>query len=318
LNSGEVPAFEIEDLVVRYGAVTAVDRLSLSSPPGRITAVLGPNGAGKSSLLTALSTAARPAAGRIRIGGADVDRAPMAVRAQLGVVFQERTLDQELSVERNLWFHARLFGMSAPDARSRIAGLLAEFGLTDRRRQRIEQLSGGLARRVEIARALLHRPTLIVLDEPTDGLDPTARRVVWDDLRRLRADFGVTVLYCTHYMDEAEFADRIVILHEGRVVRHGSPADLKSGLRSSRVQLVTRDDRAAAAQLAAAGFPAVPERGGLAVACTDPERQIAAVLRAVDVPVLVATVAHPSMDDVFTAATAALAAGARGPDRSLT
>jgi len=312
-----LPAFEIEDLVVRYDTVTAVDRLSLSSPPGRITAVLGPNGAGKSSLLNALSTASRPAAGRIRIGGVDVAAAPMAVRAQLGVVFQEQTLDRELSVERNLWFHARLFGMSGPDARERIVDLLAGFGLTDRRRQRVEQLSGGLARRVEIARALLHRPTLIVLDEPTGGLDPDARRVLWDDLRRLRADFGVTVLYCTHYMDEAEFADHIVILHEGRVVRHGAPAELKSEMRSSRVQLVTRDDDAASAQLDAAGFPAVRERDGLSVRCIDPERQIAAVLRAVEVPVLAATVAHPSMDDVFLAATAALAeAFVSSPERN--
>ncbi|WP_016906180.1 ABC transporter ATP-binding protein [Streptomyces xiaopingdaonensis] len=299
------PAFEVVDLVVRYGKVTAVAGVSVDSPPGRITALLGPNGAGKSSLLGVLSTASRPDAGRVRIFGHDVDAAPMAARRRLGLVFQERTLDKELSVERNLWFHARLFGMTRSDARSRIALLLGLFDLADRRRQPVEQLSGGLSRRLEIARALLHRPGLIILDEPTNGLDPSARSTVWTDLLRLRTELGVTVLYSTHYMDEAEYADEIVILQQGSVVRRGSPEELKDGLDSSRI-LVSCADPAdhgtAEQQLRAAGFSTLSEAGGLAVHCAEPETRIAEVVRVLDVPGLTVSVRHPSLNDVYLAA----------------
>lgn len=311
-SSGAVKApaaFELTDLVVRYGKVCAVDGVSMSSPPGRITALLGPNGAGKSSLLGVLSTVSRPDAGGVRIFGHDVRVAPMAARRRLGLVFQERTLDKELSVERNLWFHARLFGMKRADARARIDLLLELFELTDRRRQPVEKLSGGLARRVEIARALLHRPGLIILDEPTNGLDPTARATVWGDLLRMRDQLGVTVLYSTHYMDEAEYADEITILQAGRVVRQGSLARLKSGLDSSRIVVTCEDDDAAARQLRMAGFESLVEPGGVAVRCADPEAQITQVVRALDVPGLMVSVHHPSMNDVYLAAA--------GPDRSL-
>lgn len=292
-------AFEISDLVVRYGKVTAVRGVSMSSPPGRITALLGPNGAGKSSLLGVLSTAARPDGGTVRIFGHDVREAAVYARRRLGLVFQERTLDKELSVERNLWFHARLFGMKRADARSRITLMLDLLGLADRRHQSVEELSGGLARRVEIARALLHRPGLIVLDEPTNGLDPAARATVWADLLRMRDELGVTVLFATHYMDEAEYADEIVILQQGRIVRHGSVDRLKSSLDSSRIVVTCADEEAAARQLRAAGFEALIGPTGIAVHCVDPEARIAAVVRALDVPGLTVSVHHPSMNDVY-------------------
>ncbi|MFF9814337.1 ABC transporter ATP-binding protein [Streptomyces sp. NPDC014006] len=303
-RSGEevrTPAFDVRGLVVRYGRVTAVDGVDISSPPGRITALLGPNGAGKSSLMGVLSTASRPDAGSVRIFGHDVRQAPTAARRALGLVFQERTLDKELSVERNLWFHARLFGMRRADARERITLMLDLFGLADRRRQPVEELSGGLARRVEIARALLHRPGLLLLDEPTNGLDPSARGAVWADLTRLRDELGVTVLYSTHYMDEAEYADEIVIMRQGRVVRQGSAARLKSSLDSSRIVVASGDDRLAADQLRAAGFDPLTEPDGIAVHCADPEGRIADVVRALDVPGLTVSVRHPSMNDVYLA-----------------
>ncbi|MGW4561581.1 ABC transporter ATP-binding protein [Streptomyces sp. NPDC004561] len=298
----ETPAFEMTDLVVRYGKVTAVQGVSISSAPSRITALLGPNGAGKSSLLGVLSTAAKPDGGTVRIFGHDVRQAPMAARRRLGLVFQERTLDKELSVERNLWFHARLFGMKREDARDRIGLMLDLFGLAERRRQPIEELSGGLARRVEIARALLHRPGLIILDEPTNGLDPSARAGVWEDLLRLRDELGVTVLYATHYMDEAEYADEIVILRQGRVVRQGSVDQLKSSLDSSRIVVTCADDEVAVRQLRAVGFEPLVEPDGVAVHCPDPEARIAEVVRALDVKGLTVSVRHPSMNDVYLAA----------------
>lgn len=298
-----VDAFDVTDLVVRYGTVTAVDHLSLSSPPGRITAVLGPNGAGKSSLLKALSTVLRPASGAVRVFGHDVYAQPLLARRQIGLLFQERVLDMELSVRQNLWFHARLFGMSRTQTQQRIDELLDLFGLSDRCDQVVSELSGGLSRRVEIARALLHQPGLLILDEPTTALDPEARRMVWNDLRRLRRELGVTVLYSTHYMDEAEFADDIVIVHDGRVVRRGSPTQMRTSLSCSKLLLCTQDDETALRRLLAAGFDAVAESGGLAIRCAEPEKQVAHVVHTALVPVLTVSVHHPSMDDVYLAST---------------
>lgn len=297
-------AFDVTDLVVSYGTVTAVDHLSLCSPPGRITALLGPNGAGKSSLLKALSTVLRPASGTVRVFGHDVCAEPLLVRRQIGLLFQERVLDMELSVRHNLWFHSRLFGLSASQSRHRIDELLEFFGLSQRRDQVMSELSGGLSRRVEIARALLHQPGLLILDEPTTALDPEARRAVWNDLHRLRREVGVTVLYSTHYMDEAELADEIVIVHDGQVARRGSPTQMRTSLGSSKLLLSTRDDETALRRLVAAGFDAVLESGGLAIRCADPEQQVGLVVQTVVVPVLSVSAYHPSMDDVYLAFTA--------------
>jgi len=298
-------AFAIDEVTVRYGQRTAVDRVSFASPPARITALLGHNGAGKSSLLSVLTTVRAAEAGTVRIFGHNVRREATAARRWLGVVFQEPTLDPELSVERNLWFHARLFGMSRADAQVRIAASLMSFGLADRARTEVGELSGGLARRVEIVRALLHGPGLLVLDEPTAGLDPGTRRQVWDDLRRLRRDAGVAVLYSTHYMEEAEFADQIVILNEGRVVRRGTPAELKAGLAAASIELSTHDDDLACGRLAAAGYDATRQAAGVVVRCDDPERHVAVVVGAAGVDVRTVAVRRPTMDDVYLEAGAA-------------
>lgn len=299
------PAFQLDGVTVRYGPVTAVDAVSVGSEPGRITALLGPNGAGKSSLLRVLSTIAVPAAGTVRVFGHDMRTDPVAARRRIGLVFQERTLDTDLSAEQNLRFHARLFGIGRAEAARAIPRLLDRFGLGGRGRDRVETLSGGLARRLEIARALLHRPGLLILDEPTNGLDPEARQTVWDDLALLRADLGVTVLYSTHYMDEAELADQIIILSDGRVAGMGSPDRLKNDLRSSLIILSTHDDDAALTRLTTAGFDAARDSRGVAVRCREPESRIAEVVGVVGRLVKAATVHHPSMNEVFMAVTAA-------------
>ncbi|MCP2236459.1 ABC-2 type transport system ATP-binding protein [Prauserella halophila] len=303
-GAAEHPAVEIENLVVRYPSVLAVDGLSHICPSGRITALLGPNGAGKSSVLGAVSTAVPADSGEIRIFGHDLRRRATAARARLGLVFQERTLDKDLSVQRNLWFHARLFGMGKADARERIDRVLAVFGLGDRRNDDVQKLSGGLARRVEVARALLHRPGLLVLDEPTTGLDPEARWQVWQDLRRMRTEFGVSILFSTHYMDEAEFADEIAIINEGKLVRHGSADELKLSLGSSSVLVRTEDDAAALANLSAAGHDVRFDAPGLVVRCAEPEKAIAQVVASTGTGVLEASVRHPTMDDVYLSVTA--------------
>ena len=292
-------AFAIEDVTVRYGERVAVDRVSFSSPRARVTALLGHNGAGKSSLLSVLTTVRRPDGGTVRIFGADVTCAPTEARRRLGVVFQEPTLDRDLSVERNLWFHARLFGVERAAARARIAALLAAFDLAERARDRAGDLSGGLARRVEVARAMLHGPGLMVLDEPTAGLDPATRRVVWADLLRLCRETGVAILFATHDMNEAELADEIVILNEGRVVRRGTPAELKAGLAASSIVLSTSDDAGACARLAAAGFDATCGGEGVVVRCARPEGHVAVVVGAAGSDVRSVAVRHPTMDDVY-------------------
>ncbi|WP_026422098.1 ABC transporter ATP-binding protein [Actinokineospora inagensis] len=296
-------AFDARDVVVRYGRRTAVNGVSLCARPGTILALLGPNGAGKSTLLRALSTAVPPNSGQVEVFGHDVVRDPVAARGRIGVVFQERTLDPDLSVDRNLWFHARLFGLSRTDARVRIDEVLARFGLTGRRRDPVADLSGGLARRLEIARALVHRPGLVVLDEPTTGLDPDARRAVWADLRRLRDEDQVTVLYATHYLGEAELADHVVIIHSGVIVRRGTPAELKDGLATPTLLLSTVDDPVAVRQLASAGFDARLSPEGVSVRCAQPGSHIASVVRAVTMAVHEVTVREPSLDDVYFATT---------------
>ncbi|HEX2299451.1 MAG TPA: ABC transporter ATP-binding protein [Pseudonocardiaceae bacterium] len=306
------PALEIDRLVIRYGSVLAVDEFSYSGASGGITALLGPNGAGKSSILGAISTAVPVHSGRVRIFGHDVAAQATAARAQLGLVFQDRTLDRDLSVWRNLWFHARLFGMGAAQARARIDVLLATFGLDSRRGDEVGDLSGGLARRVEMVRALLHRPRLLVLDEPTNGLDPEVRQQVWSDLRRMRAESGVSILFSTHYMDEAEYADDIVILDGGRLVSRGSAAELKLGLATARIVLRTHDDALAAANLTAAGWDAACGQDGLVVRCAEPERALAEVVAVVGTGVSELCVRHPTMNDVYLSATRAGTGEGRG------
>ncbi|MFT7835900.1 ABC transporter ATP-binding protein [Saccharothrix sp. BKS2] len=297
------PAFEVRDLRISYGGATAVGGVSLSARPGEVIALLGPNGAGKSTLLKALSTALAPDSGQVRVFGHDTAVNPVPARGRIGMVFQECTLDQDLPVERNLWFHARLFGMTRAASRTRTDELLTRFGLADRRHAPVSELSGGLTRRLELARALLHRPGLVILDEPTTGLDPDARRTVWQDLLGLRDESDVTVLYATHYLDEAELADRVVIVNRGTVVRQGSPAELKAGLSASDLRLVTADDVAATAQLHLAGFDADRGPDGVLVRCAEPESRVAEVVRAIAVPVLEVSVRRPSLDDVYFATT---------------
>lgn len=299
------PAVEVDSLVVTYGATRAVDGISFTAPQGRITAVLGPNGAGKSSVLNAVCTVTRPTNGAVRVFGYDTVTSAVEARRRIGVVFQESTLDPDMSVERNLRFHARLYGMSRQRTGRRLAEVLDGLGLWDRRKDRVDQLSGGLARRVEIARALMHDPGLLILDEPTTGLDPESRRRLWDELVASVADRQVSVLYSTHYMDEAEHADQIIIVNEGRVVRQGTPASLKAELGASTVRLSTHDDHTALRNLIRAGFMASMDADGLSVGTPEPEAAIGMLVSVAGVPVRSVSVRHPSLDDVYLAATVA-------------
>jgi len=237
---------EVASLSHSYGATRALDDVSFVVAPGELFGLLGPNGGGKTTLFRALATMLVPGTGTARVGGRDAEREPDAVRRLLGVVFQSPSLDGKLTVEENLRHQGRLHGMHGATLRARIAEMLDRVGVADRARERVEKLSGGLRRRVDLAKGMLHAPEVLLLDEPTTGLDPGARREVWDYLGELRAREGVTILLTTHLMEEAERCDRIGILDAGRLVALDTPDALKASIGGDVFVLETKDAQALA------------------------------------------------------------------------
>ena len=221
------PAVAVDRLTRAYGERVALRDLSLEVREREVFGVLGPNGGGKTTLFRILATLILPSSGTARIFGHDVVADPDGARLRFGVVFQTGSLDRNLTVEENLRHQGHLYGLRGADLRSRIEEGLSRFALGDRRRERVKKLSGGLARRVELAKGLLHRPSLLLLDEPSVGLDPAARAELWSHLRDLRAKAGATILFTTHFLDEAEGCDRLAILDRGSLVALGAPEALK-------------------------------------------------------------------------------------------
>jgi ABC-2 type transport system ATP-binding protein len=218
---------EVTQLVKRFGELTAVDGIDFAVEAGEIFGFLGPNGAGKSTTIKILATLLRPTSGTARLAGFDVQTHPSAVRQAIGMVFQDPSLDDRLTAEENLQFHAMLYGVPRDVLAARGAELLEMVGLTERRRSLVRTFSGGMKRRLEIVRGLLHHPRVLFLDEPTAGLDPQTRNAIWEHVRRLRDEVGITVFMTTHYMDEAENCDRIAIIDHGRLQAIDTPAALK-------------------------------------------------------------------------------------------
>jgi ABC-2 type transport system ATP-binding protein len=224
------PALDVEHLRHAYGGRVALDDATLAVGSGEMFALLGPNGGGKTTLFRIVATLLRPAAGTARVFGADVWHDAAAVRRRLGVVFQAPALDPRLSVRENLTHHGHLYGLRGGALRDLVDATLARVRLADRAGDRVLTLSGGLARRAEIAKALLPSPRLLLLDEPTTGLDPAVREELWRDLRALGDGQGTTIVLTTHLMDEAEACDRVAILDRGRIVVSGRPSDLTRAL----------------------------------------------------------------------------------------
>ena len=223
-------AIHVEHLRHVYGTRVALDDVSFSVTRGEIFGLLGPNGGGKTTLFKILSTLMPASGGSASVFGDALQLVPAAVRRHLGVVFQHPSLDDKLTVHENLTCHGYLYGLHGERLRERSQTVLQRLGLTDRAAERVEALSGGLRRRTELAKALLHQPPVLLLDEPSTGLDPGARRDFIQYLRELRERDGVTIVLTTHYMDEAERCDRVAILHQGKLVSVGTPADLKDGV----------------------------------------------------------------------------------------
>jgi ABC-2 type transport system ATP-binding protein len=297
-ESGE-PIVMVRDLRKSYGDITAVNGVNFDVMPSEIFAFLGPNGAGKSTTIKMLCTLVRPTAGSARVAGFSVVEDPRRVRRHIGLVFQEQTLDGELTAEENLRFHAVLYGVPPDQVDARMTRVFDLVALADRRKDLVSTYSGGMARRLELARGMLHTPRVLFLDEPTAGLDPQSRALIWEDIHRLRSEEGVTIFVTTHYMDEAENADRIAIIDHGTIIALDTPDALKATLGRDTIALETADDNAALVALRSAGFTVERTETGLTAYVDDEETEVGAVMAAVGVPVRTVRTHRPTLDDVF-------------------
>ena len=231
------PMISVRNLTKRFGDLAAVQDVSFDVKKGEVFAFLGPNGAGKSTTIKMLTTLLAPSSGSVEIDGLDPAKHPNQVRKRIGIVFQDPSVDTELTAYENIEFHGVLYHVPKGVRRERIALLLELFGLWDRRNHFVKEFSGGMKRRLEIARCLLHTPKIIFLDEPTLGLDPQTRHQLWTQVRRLNQEEEVTVFLTTHYMEEAErVADRIAIIDHGRIIAEGTAAELRASTRSESLE----------------------------------------------------------------------------------
>jgi len=243
------PIISVRDLVHRYQNRTALGGISFDVRPAELFGLLGPNGSGKTTLFRILSTLMAPSAGTAVIAGLNVVRDPAELRRHIGVVFQAQSVDPKLTAYENLWHQGHLYGLHGPALKARIEEILTRVGLLDRAQDRVESFSGGMQRRVELAKGLLHHPEVLLLDEPTTGLDPGARRDLWQYLRVLRDQEHVSVIVTTHLMEEAERCDRLAILNEGKLVALGTPEELTREIGGDVILLEARDPEALAEQI---------------------------------------------------------------------
>ena len=294
----------VSGLEKQYGDIKAVDGIDFTVSPGETFGFLGPNGAGKSTTISILCTLTDPTAGAARVAGHDVVTERGAVRRNIGLVFQDTTLDLYLTAEQNLRFHAELYGVPKDLVDPRIQQVLEMVGLWDRRKARVDTYSGGMKRRLEIARGLLHSPRVLFLDEPTVGLDPQTRRSIWSYINELRSKEDITIFLTTHYMDEAENCDRIAIMNEGKIVVLDTPDALKASVGKDRVQIETDDDAAAIAELQSRyDIDAKVHDGAVTFAVVDAEQFVPRLFKELQTPIRSVNLSRPSLDDVFLSYT---------------
>jgi ABC-2 type transport system ATP-binding protein len=308
------PAITVEGLVKDFGDVHAVRGIHLTVPEGEMFGFLGPNGAGKSTTIKILCTLADPTAGSATVAGYDVVTQRSLVRRSIGLVFQEPTLDNYLTAEQNLSFHGELYGVPRAVLKTRIDTVLEMVGLADRRRDRVQTFSGGMKRRLEIGRGLLHSPRVLFLDEPTIGLDPQTRASIWEYVGRLRETEDITVFMTTHYMDEAEHCDRIAIMNAGEIAVIDAPDALKSSIGKDRVQFRTEDDELAITRLRERfGLEAGMHEGSVTVGVSEGAQFVPRLFNELGVPITTVTVTRPSLDDVFMTYTGTTISDAERP-----
>jgi ABC-2 type transport system ATP-binding protein len=298
------PAISARGLTRMYGSLIAVNGIDLDVFAGETFGFLGPNGAGKSTTIAMLCTLNAPSAGTARVAGFDVVHERDHVRQNIGLVFQESTLDAYLTASQNLRFHAELYGIPRTAVADRIEQTLSMVGLSDRRDSLVSTFSGGMKRRLEIARGLLHLPRVLFLDEPTIGLDPQTRRSIWSYIEELKGREDITIFLTTHYMDEAEYCDRIAIIDGGRIIAIDTPTALKASVGRDRVQIQTADDEAAITALRTRfGIEARIAEGAVTFGVAEGEAFVPTLFAELQVPIRSVSVSRPSLDDVFLSYT---------------
>jgi len=299
-NGHQRPAIIVAGLTKNYGEIEAVRGIDFEVPVGETFGFLGPNGAGKSTTIKMLCTLARPTSGSARVAGHEVTSERDAVRRNIGLVFQDTTLDNYLTGAQNLKFHAALYGVPAAAVEPRMRQVLEMVGLWDRRDSVVMTYSGGMKRRLEIARGLLHAPHVLFLDEPTVGLDPQTRASIWEYINELKSREDITIFLTTHYMDEAEHCDRIAIIDHGQIVAIDTPEALKASVGKDRVQIHTADDEAAIAELAREfGIDAAMHEGAVTFSVASGEQFVPRLFGGMSVPIKSVSVSRPTLDDVF-------------------
>jgi len=294
----------VRGLAKRYDEVEAVAGIDFDVVAGETFGFLGPNGAGKSTTIGMLCTLVRPTAGRATVAGHDVVAERDEVRRNIGLVFQDTTLDGYLTAEQNLRLHAELYGVPKSAVPDRMRQVLDMVGLWERRTSRVMTFSGGMKRRLEIARGLLHSPRVLFLDEPTVGLDPQTRSSIWGYIRELKAREDITIFLTTHYMDEAEYCDRIAIMDRGEIIVLDTPEALKASVGRDRVMLGTDDDDAAIAALRDRfGLEATMHEGLVTIAVESGGEFVPRLFADLGLPIKSVSVSRPSLDDVFMSYT---------------
>jgi ABC-2 type transport system ATP-binding protein len=293
-------AIDVRALTKSYGDVQAVRGVSFSVAPGEVFGFLGPNGAGKSTTINMLCTLVTPTTGSASVAGHNVQTERDDVRRHIGLVFQDPTLDGYLTAEQNLRLHAELYGVDRSVVPGRLKQMLDMVDLWDRKDAPVNTFSGGMKRRLEIARGLMHSPRVLFLDEPTIGLDPQTRSSIWRYIRALQKTEETTIFMTTHYMDEAEFCDRIAIMDQGEIVVLDTPEALKAGVGADRVTLHTADDEAAIAELAERfAIEAQIAEGAVTFFVEGGESFVPRLFAEFQVPITGVSVARPTLDDVF-------------------
>ena len=290
----------VKDVVHRYGDRAALNGVSFDVRSAELFGLLGPNGSGKTTLFRILSTLMIPVGGHATIMGFDVARDPNDLRRQIGVVFQAQSIDVKLTAAENLWHQGHLYGLRGASLNARITEMLGRVGLADRAKEKAETFSGGMQRRLELAKGLLHHPSVLLLDEPTTGLDPGARRDLWQYLAILRDEERVTVIVTTHLMDEAERCDRLAILNEGKVVALGTPDDLKHEIGGDIILMDTKNPDSLAERIRARfDLDAQVLQSQVRIERENGHRFITDLVEAFPGEIEAISVSKPTLEDVF-------------------
>jgi len=290
----------VRELKKSYNDIAAVKGVSFTIDRGEIFGFLGPNGAGKTTTISMLCTLLTPTGGRATVNGFDVVKNKLAVRKSIGLVFQDPSLDERLTALENLIFHAMIYGIGKADRDRRIPDVLELVELSGRQNDLVKTFSGGMKRRLEIARGLLHRPKVLFLDEPTLGLDPQTRYHIWEYVQQLIEDEGLTIFLTTHYMDEAENCDRIAVIDDGELIAMNTPEELKESIGGEVVLIVAEDNRKASLEIKDKFNIAVQEvNGELSLKVANGSHFMPELIKALETTVISISLRKPTLEDVF-------------------